>query len=161
MKPKPGNSVRFMEEVLAVAGPLGWQPRPFRREAELVAVAPLEGDASFAQVLWSFDTLHHSMRCLLAGRATVPAERETAVVELCARINDGLVFGCAGFDFDERVVVFRESCEFTDDSPPGTVERATARLLQLGTRYAPAVAAVLAGTLPAAAVASVESSGEE
>lgn len=157
MKPKPGNSERFMDEVLAVAGPMGWQPRPFRRGEELVAVAPLEGDPSFAQVLWCFDTAHRSLRSLLAGRAPVPPEREAAVFELCARINDGLVFGSAGYDFDERVVVFRESCEFADDSPPGAVERATARLLQLGTRYASAVAATLAGKAPAEAVAGAES----
>src|SRR5438093_7486329 len=95
----PPDKDRFLAAVGEFASPLGWRVRSFTREEELVALVALDGDPSFDQVLWIYDTSRAFVRCLLVYRGTVSIEREPAILELCARINDGLVFGCAEYSF--------------------------------------------------------------
>ena len=73
-------------------------------------------------------------------------EREAAVLELCARINDGLVFGCAEYSFDDRALVFRDSIQLAYGDMRDLLTNVSARLLDLGSRYLPAIRATLAGT---------------
>jgi hypothetical protein len=80
------------------------------------------------------------------ARGEVRAERLAQSLELCARINDGLAFGCAEYSFDDRVVLLRDSLPFTGNDLDGRLSRASARLLQLGAHYAPAIRATLDGT---------------
>lgn len=143
--------------VRSIADPLGWQLRSFTRNDDLVVLAALDNDPSFQQMLWVFGSKHESLRCLLVGRPVVPAQREGAILELCARINDGLVFGCAEYGFDERTVTFRGATDLRYGPLAELVANTTTRVLDLGARYSEAIRATLAGTPPADAVDSAES----
>ena len=139
-----------------LAGSMGWKLRSFEHGGNLVTVAVLEGDASFEQLLWTVDEARGFVRCVLVSRGSVRAERESAVLELCARINQGLAFGCAEYDFGERTVVYRDCAEYGGQPVPESVERLTARVLRLGNRYAPALADTIAGAAAKDAVLRAE-----
>jgi hypothetical protein len=141
----PPDKDGFLAAVGEFAASLGWRVRSFTRDEELVAVVALEGDPSFEQALWIYDTSRAFVRCLLVHRGAVPVDREPAIVELCARINDGLVFGCAEYSFADRALAFRESFQLGFGDIAECVTAASTRLLQLGSRYSPAVRAALAG----------------
>jgi hypothetical protein len=145
----------FLKTVNELAASFGWTLRSFRRDEELVALVALEHDPSFEQILWVHDAGRACMRCLLVWRGTVPPEREAAILELCVRINDGLLFGCAEYSFLDRTVVFRDSVQLTYARIADLVSSVTDRSLHLGSRYAPAVHATLAGR-PAAEAYALE-----
>ncbi len=141
----PPDKEGFLAAVGEFASSFGWRVRSFTRDEELVALVALDADPSFEQILWIYDTSRALVRCLLVYRGSVAIEREPAMLELCARINQDLVFGCAEYSFGDRVLAFRESIQlgFGDIADPLTA--ATARLLELGSRYSPAVSAALSG----------------
>src|SRR5580765_5638365 len=91
---------QFLDALGELTKSLGWELQHFMRDQELVALVPTENDPSFEQFIWVYDTVGVFVRCLLVSRRVVPPERETAILELCARINDGLNFGCAEYSFD-------------------------------------------------------------
>ena len=140
------NTEHFLHAIGELAASLGWQLRSFTRGQEQVAVVALDHDPSFEQVLWVHDAGQASVRCLLVCRGKVPSEREAAILELCARINEDLLFGCAEYGFDDRTVAFRDSMQLSYGPIAGLVASTTQRLLQLGSQYAPAVRAALAGS---------------
>jgi hypothetical protein len=135
-----------------LATSFGWRLRSFKRDDEMVALVVLDHDPSFEQMIWVYHISGANVRCLLVSRGSVPADREFAVFELCARINDGLVFGCAEYSFDDRALVFRDSVQLGYGKTPDLLASVSARLLDLGSRYAPAVGATLAGKSPAEAM---------
>jgi hypothetical protein len=152
----PGNE-QFLDAVSELIKPLGWQLQHFTRDQELVALVPTENDPSFEQLIWVYDTDGVFFRCLLVSRAVVPPEREPAILELCARMNDGLNFGCAEYSFDDQTIVFRNSVDLRTCSPLAqVVSDATSRVLGLGRRYAVAIEATLAGDKPEDAVKKAE-----
>jgi hypothetical protein len=136
----------FLAALGELAASLGWRLRSFKRDDELVALVALDHDPSFEQILWVYDTRGASVRCLLVSRGSVPAEREVAILELCARINDGLVFGCAEYSFEDRALAFRDSIQLGYGNMPDLLTGVSARLLDLGSCYSPAIRATLAGT---------------
>jgi len=154
--PDTALEARFIDAVRSLAESFGWQPRSFMRGDEIVALAALDGDADFEQLVWVFDAVDATLRCILVSRASVAPAREAAVLELCARINSGLVFGCAEYSFEDRVVVFRDSADLRHGAATEHVRAASERLLGLGSRYAAAIRATLSGASPQAAVAGVE-----
>jgi hypothetical protein len=143
----------FLKIVDELAASFGWTLRSFRRDEELVALVALEHDPSFEQILWIHDAGRACTRCLLVWRGTVRPEREAAILELCARINDGLLFGCAEYSFHDRTLVFRDSAQLAYARVADLVPSVTDRSLHLGSRYAPAVHATLAGHSAAEAYA--------
>jgi hypothetical protein len=152
----PSNE-QFLDAVGELAKPLGWQLQHFTRDQELVALVPTENDQSFEQFIWVYDTDGVFLRCLLVSRAVVPPERQPAILELCARINDGLNFGCAEYGFDDQVIAFRNSVDLKTCAPlQKVVNDATSRVLSLGRRYAVAIDATLAGDTPEDAVKKAE-----
>ena len=151
----------FLAVVGGLAGSFGWRLRTFERDDELVALAALDHDSSYEQVLWVYNTRRGSVRCLLVNRATVPAAREGAILELCARINEDLVFGCAEYSFGDRTVIFRDSVQLGSGDTGDLLTGATARVLDLGSRYAPAVRATLAGSSPVEAMSHAGDPREE
>jgi hypothetical protein len=144
----------FLAAADELAASLGWRLRSFQRDDEVVALVALDHDPSFEQMIWVYDTRRAFVRCLLASRGSVPKEREAAILELCARINDGLVFGCAEYSFADRTLVFRDSFQLGWGKLPDLLTDVTARLLDLGSRHSPAVRATLAGTAASDAIAS-------
>ena len=140
------NTEAFLQAIGELAASLGWQLRSFTRDGELVALVALDHDPSFEQVLWVHDARRACVRCLLVCRGTVSAEHEAAILELCARINDNLLFGCAEYSFDDRTVAFRDSVQLGHGPISAAVASTTHRLLHLGSQYAPAVRATLAGS---------------
>ena|SRR6185436_13787274 len=152
----PSNE-QFLDAVGELTKPLGWQLQHFMRDQELVALAPTESDPSFEQFIWVYDTAGGFFRCLLVSRTVVPPEREPAILELCARMNDGLNFGCAEYSFDDKAIVFRNSVDIRTCSPLAqVVNDATSRVLSLGRRYANAIAETLEGSNPKDAVEKAE-----
>ncbi len=146
---------QFQEALTALAASLGWSVRSFRRDEERVGLAALEQDPAFEQVLWIYDPRSDSLRCLVVVRAPIPPHREREIVELCARINDGLIFGCAEYGFAEQVVVFRDSVPV--GAPwPQLLQDLTGRLLRLAAHYWPAVAETIAGAEASQAMARVQ-----
>ncbi len=152
----PDNDA-FLAAVAEFAAGFGWRVRSFERDEELVALVALDSDSSFEQVLWVYDAERASLRCLLVSRAVVPVGRERAILELCARINDGLVFGCAEYSFKDRTLVFRDSVQLGYGILAELLASTSARLLDLGSRYASAIRATLAGSTPVEALAPVVS----
>ena len=151
------DTTRFLVTVGALADSLGWKIRSFTRDGEFVVVAGLGHDPSFEQFLWIHGTEAATLRFLLVSRTAVPHDREGAILELCARINAGLVFGCSEYSFEERRIMFRNSVDLSLGPLVKAVESASARLLGLGARYAAAIVAVVAGCSPADAVTNAES----
>lgn len=153
----PGNE-EFLQAVTELTTPLGWEIQHFNRDQDLIALVATENDPSFEQFMWVYNAEGVSLRCLLVSRAVVPAERETAILELCARINDGLNFGCAEYSFDDQTIVFRNSADLGTCGPLAKVlGDATSRVLGLGRRYRGAIEATLKGGKPEDAVKEAES----
>src|SRR4051812_30160792 len=129
--PAPSNE-QFLAAVTELIKPLGWELQHFTRDQELVALVSVENDPSFEQFIWVYDNDGVFFRCLLVSRVVVPPEREPAILELCARINDGLNFGCAEYSFDDQNVVFRNSVDLrTCGALEEVVHHATSRMLSL------------------------------
>lgn len=135
---------------------LGWTIRSFRREDELIILTALDQDTNFEQMIWVHDVDQGYVRCLLVWRGAITADQHAKVFELCARINNGLVFGCAEFSFHEGALLFRDSALLRFGPPADVLRDVTARLLELGSRYTPAVRATLDGEDPAVAVACID-----
>ncbi len=150
---------QFLEAVSELIKPLGWELQHFTRDEELIAVVSLseESDPTFQQFIWVYDKDGVFFRCLLVSRAEVPPEREPAILELCARINDGLNFGCVEYGFDDQTVSFRNSVDLRTCAPlPDVVRHATSRMLGLGKRYSGAITKTLKGAKPKEAMATAE-----
>jgi hypothetical protein len=139
---------QFLSAVSELTASLGWQHQSFTRDEEFIVLTVLENDPSFEQVLWIYDVKRVFLRCLLINRGIIPSERESAIVELCARINEGLAFGCAEYSFDDHTVIFRDSADLKYGSLADLIMSTSTRLLSLGSRYAPAIRATLAGSTP-------------
>lgn len=130
----------------------GWRLHTFRREEELIALVVLDQESEFEHLLWAYDTTRAFIRCLLVGRNRVPVAREPAILELCARINDGLAFGCAEYSFSDRVIVFRDSFRLSYGKLSDLLPRVSASVMRLGGQYSPAIRATLAGMVPVDAI---------
>ena len=146
----------FLAAVEQLIKPLGWRMHSFAREGEVIALAALDHDPAFEQMLWVFSPDRGYVRCLLVARGVVTAEREPAVIELCARINDGLVFGCAEYSFTDQAFMLREAFEAGKNSWDSELTPRAARLLELGSHYAPALQAVLGGASAAESLRRLE-----
>ncbi len=146
----------FTAAALALAESFGWPARAFAEGEEQVVAAALPADSPWEQVIWVASPQSGLLRGLLIWRGAVPAARRAAVLELCARVNDGLPSGCLEYGFADDSLAFRESADLGEGAVT-PVEALTSRLLHLGKRYGPALAGVLGGGEPVAAVAAAES----
>lgn len=147
--------------VLAVGGiteRLGWPMRFSERGEESVCVALTESDPAFERCIWIYDTERVTLRCMLITREPVDQQLEGPILELCARVNESLPFGCLEYSFGERVLVFRDSCDLDWGPLVALIEGTSSRVLNLAKRYAPAIAAVISGEAPADAVARADES---
>ena len=156
LKPDPPNASVFIEEVSKLVNKFSWTMRTFEREDEIVCVAPTEHDQMFEQIIWVYDTDRIMLRCLLVGKDKIKTKNRSAVLELCARVNNGLPFGCLEYSFEDDVVVFRDSTDLDWGPLEQLVESITARSLNLGQRYAVAIESVLQGLSVQDAVTRVE-----
>jgi len=154
------SSAPAAADFIAVAGALaerfGWPMRTSEHGNESVCVARVEGDPAFERIVWVYDLERVTLRCMLVGASQVPAPLVPAVFELCARVNQGLPFGCLEFAFDDAVLVFRDSCDLDWGPLEQLVDGTTARVLNLGERYAVAIDEVLRGVSVVDAVAHAE-----
>ncbi len=132
-----------------------------RVNGEVALVAGTDPDPSFDRFVWSYEVRLATLRCLFASRREVPAKRERAILELVARINEGLTFVCAEYAFEDRIVVFRCAADLDWGPPEKVVGNATARVLKTGARYAPAIDATLRGVAPETSVKKVETAQPE
>lgn len=146
----------FLATVREVAAPFGWRVRSFTRDEEVVALATLDNDLLFEQVLWINVAKEKYVRCLLVTRGSVPEARKDAILELCARINDGLIFGCAEYSFEEGIFVFRDAITLECGKLSELLSLVTARLLDLGSRYSAAIQTTLAGMSPEEALRGID-----
>lgn len=135
----------FLTAVERLIAPLDWELRSFTRDGEVIALAALNHDPTFEQMLWVYCPDREYVRCLLVARGSVSSELEPAVIELCARINDGLIFGCAEYSFSDQAFTFRDSLETDRNTWHEELKTRTARLLELGSHFAPAWRDVLCG----------------
>lgn len=153
-----GGEAALLDAIADFAETMHWPLRAFEHGGDRVVVAGLGDDAVFEQLVWIRDAAGSNLRCLLIVRGAVPEERRVAVLELCARVNDGLIHGCLEYDFTDRTLGFRDSTDLADLAPAAAVERTTARLLALGSRYAGAIGRVLSGEPPGEVVGAAEQS---
>lgn len=147
---------KFLAAADELAVSFGWQLHSFKRDEEIIGLVSLKKDPSFEQILWVYDPIRAFLLCLLVSRAVVPEERESAVIELCARINNGLLSGCLEFSFTDRTLIFRDSAELKYGPVDLVLSSTSSRLLSLGSRYASAIRDTLAGSSPAEAVGASE-----
>lgn len=150
------DEAALLDAIADLAETMHWPLRAFEHGGDRVVVAGLADDAVFEQLVWIRDAAGSNLRCLLIVRGAVPEARRTAALELCARVNDGLIHGCLEYDFADRTLGFRDSTDLADISPAAAVDRTTARLLTLGRRYAGAISRVLSGDPPGEAVGAAE-----
>lgn len=139
------TSQEFLTAVGRLIAPLDWELRSFTRDGEVIALAALNHDPTFEQMLWVYCPDRDYVRCLLVARGTIASELEPAVIELCARINDGLIFGCAEYSFSDQAFAFRDSLETDRNTWNEELKTRTARLLELGSHFAPAWRDVMSG----------------
>jgi hypothetical protein len=158
-KPTRPNPENFLASTSNLATQFAWPIRTFERDAETVCVASIPTDASFERFVWVYDSERVMLRCMMVGRQIVPERRETNVFELCARINEGLPFGCLEYSLGSRVLVFRDSADLNWGKLNEVIEGTTARTLNLGRRYAKAISLVLDGKKPEDAVREGEADG--
>jgi hypothetical protein len=148
---------QFLAAVAECTAPFGWQLQSFTRDEEFIVLVALENDPSFEQIIWVYNMDHISVRCLLLSRAVVPPERKDSIFELCARINDGLTFGCLEYSFSDVALIFRQSADLDAcGSLEHVLRETTARVLDLGHRYRVAIDATLAGESAEQAIAETE-----
>lgn len=152
---KPGPA-EFLTEARKLADKFGWSSRAFERDGEAVLAAAIGGDRFFSSFIWIYDPERTTMRCMLVGKMVVPADKRSQTLELLARINQGLPFGCAEFSFDDNLVVYRDSTDLDWGPLDRLVGGTTTRALNLGQRYAKALEATLAGISPEAAISDAE-----
>ena len=148
-QPAPAD---FLAEANKLAKGFGWQFKDIEREHETVCVAKIAADPFFERFVWIFDSERNMLRCLLISAKAIAADKTAAALETCARVNEGLPFGCLEFAFQERVVVFRDSADLDWGPLAQVAEDTTSKTLNLGRRYAKAVTAVLEGSSPKQAV---------
>jgi len=151
----------FREAVDKVCADFNWVTHAFTRDDEFAVLCELEGDEHFEQILWILNTQRNTFRCLVTSRMEVPPGKTSTLLELCARINDGLGFGCAEFSFADQQVVFRDGADLQGQGLEDIVSVTSARLFSMAMRYGPAVNRVLAGDAPAEAVARVEANSKQ
>jgi len=158
-QPKAPDPMQFLNAAGKLAEEFGWPAKSSERGSEVVLVAATNTDPSFERFVWVYDTERTALRCMLVGKQRVPAEREAAILELCARVNEALPFACLEYSFSENVLVCRDSADLDWGPLDHIVSGTTARVLNLGRRYADAIASTLKGTAPADAVAKAEAGG--
>jgi hypothetical protein len=156
MKSHPPDTSAFLTEVGKLANKFAWPVRTFDREGEVVCVALTQADPSFERFVWVYDTDRTMLRCMLVGRQKVSPRRRTAILELCARVNEALPFGCLEYSFGENVLVFRDSTDIDRGPLEQLIGGTTSRVLNLGERYGPAVQSVLKGEKPESTVAKAD-----
>jgi hypothetical protein len=152
MTSHPPGAAAFIAETGKHATGFGWPAKSFERDGEVVLVALTETDPSFERFIWVYNIERVALRCMLVGKEVVPAKKEPAILELCARVNEGLPFGCLEYSFSDRVLVFRDSADLDWGPLDKVVSGTTSRVLNLGQRYAIAIQAALKGEKPEAAV---------
>ncbi len=135
----------------------GWPAKTSEQGNEAVVVALTPSDPMYERMIWVYDTERITLRCMLVSAQQVPAKRSSAILELCARVNEGLPFGCAEYSFGEKVVVFRDSADLGWQPVDMVVKASTARALNLGRKYAAAIRSTLAGKKPETAIHEAES----
>lgn len=150
------NKHDFLDALAGMATEFGWRVQSFERGEQCVGVVGFEATELFEQMVWIHDPQLASIRCLLTVREKVPALRLPEMLEFCARVNDGLVFGCLEYDFSDLTLSFRDSSEVDGESFDTAIRRLTSRLLSLGERYRLGIAGVLAGTSAFAACEMAE-----
>jgi hypothetical protein len=153
----PPETAQFIAAAAKLAAKFEWRTRSFEREGEAVLVALTEADDAFERFVWIYDTERTALRCLLASKNEVKAKRQTAILELCARINEGLPFGCVEYSFSDHIIVFRDSADLTWGPLDEIVNGTTARVLNIGQKYSAAIHATLQGIAPKDAIAEAES----
>ncbi|WP_124602041.1 YbjN domain-containing protein [Burkholderia sp. Bp8963] len=141
--PDPESVIATLDELVTS---LGWRLHAFNRDDESVGLVSLGHDPFFEQIIWIYDTKRALVRCLLVGRERIPANREAIIFELCARINDGLIFGCAEYSFSDCALVFRDTAPVGAGNLKEILTDLSGRVLNLGARYRPVIAAALAGS---------------
>src|SRR5882762_4902658 len=155
-KSHPPDAAAFIEEAGNLATEFGWPAKTFERNGEAVVVALTETDPGFERFVWVYNFARVSLRCMLVHKETVSENRLPAILELCARVNEALPFGCAEYSFDDQVLVFRDSADLDWGPLKQVVTDTTARVLNLGRRYAGAIEATLNGEKPETAVKNAE-----
>jgi hypothetical protein len=153
----PPEASQLIAAAAKLAAKFGWRTRSFEREGEVVLVALTESDETFERFVWIYDTERTALRCLLATKDKVKARRQIAILELCARINEGLPFGCVEYSFSDHVLVFRDSADLSYGPVEEIVNGTTARVLNIGQKYSKAIHATLRGDAPADTIADAES----
>lgn len=154
------NKHDFLDALAGMASEFGWRVQSFQRGEQCVGVVGFEAAELYEQMVWIHDPQLESIRCLLTVREKVPAQKLPEMLEFCARVNDGLVFGCLEYDFSDQTLSFRDSSEVDAEAFDVAIQRLTSRLLSLGERYRVAIASVLAGTSAFAACEMAEQGSE-
>lgn len=156
-KSQPPKSAAFIAEAGKLATDFGWRAKTFERNGEAVLVALTETDPFFERFVWVYNLERVAVRCMLVSKEKVPVKRLPAILELCARINESLPFGCLEYSFGDRVLVFRDAADLDCGLLEKVVKDTTMRVLNLGRRYVSAIEATLKGDKPEIAVKSAES----
>jgi hypothetical protein len=152
-RPAPAD---FLAAATKLASDFGWKYKNIERENETICVAKIENDPFFERFVWIFDSKRNMVRCLLIASEATSKRKIPAILEVCARINEGLPFGCSEFAFRERVVVFRDSTDLDWGPLDQVIEGTTSRTLNLGRKYAKGISAVLKGASPEDSIALCE-----
>jgi hypothetical protein len=150
---------KFLLEVNKLASQFAWPARSLHRGTEVALVALTQNDDAFERFVWVYDSERNMLKGMLVYKEPIPSKSLNAILELCARINEGLPFGCLEYSFGERALVFRDSIDLDWSPLDKAVGATTSRVLNLGRRYAEAIRLTLQGKKPEFAVVEAEKNG--
>lgn len=145
------------EVVEALAKEFRWPVIQREMGGEIVYISPIKDDPPFGRVVWIIDTHRNCLRCLLVVTLRWDDSRVNDAIRFAALVNQGLPFGCLEFNFQDSLLVFRDTIDLDWGQTPSLVNTVTSRVLELGRRYREALRAAHAGLeTPDVAVAKAE-----
>ncbi|WP_156338525.1 hypothetical protein [Chondromyces crocatus] len=161
--PTPPDAATFLAETEQIANELSW---PFESFGEIndftvASGALIATDPTYEKLIWSYDTDTTIATCMLVARDAVTPARQSAVLKLCALVNDGLSFGCLDFALDDGTLALRDHADLHFGPLDQVLRRATGRLLSVAQQLAPALRGTLTGKKPEAALLDAQQAEEE
>lgn len=146
----------FLDKTRDLAKKFNWQVEEYEQDGEIIQMAKIHNDPLYVRIFWILDPEYETLKALVLSGVTVEIEERDKVLELCARVNENLIFGCLEFRFEERMLVVRDSIEIKIDTLDDEIERLTLRVFHLAKKYSIAIRQTLSGISPEKAVLSAE-----
>ena len=147
---------KFLNETSNLANNFNWPVENYAQDGEIIQMAVIHNDPLYTRMFWILDPSYEALKGVIVAGIEVTAEQQPHILELCARVNENLVFGCLEFRFDDKLLVVRDSSEIKYGPLEQIVQGLTTRLFNIAKEYSNAIRETLNGTSPEVAVDRAE-----